>query len=49
MLAQRAGAWQRESVMGEGGKCPMGKHPWLATFLALAFVLVFLASKLGLL
>ena len=35
--------------MSEGGKCPMGNHPWLATFLALAFVLVFLASKLGLL
>ena len=36
--------------MGEGGnKCPMGKHPWLATFLVLAFVLTYLASKLGLL
>lgn len=35
--------------MGGRGGCPMGKHPWLATFLALAFVLVFLASKLGLL
>ena len=35
--------------MSEHGKCPMGNHPWLATFLALAFVLVFLASKLGLL
>jgi hypothetical protein len=35
--------------MSESGKCPMGNHPWLATFLALACVLVFLASKLGLL
>jgi hypothetical protein len=33
--------------MSEHGKCPMGKHPWLATFLALAFIFVFLASKLG--
>ena len=36
-------------VMSEHGKCPMGKYPWLATFFALAFVLVFLAHKLGLL
>lgn len=35
--------------MSEASKCPMGNHPWLATFLALALVLVFLASKLGLL
>ena len=35
--------------MKEDGKCPMGKHPWLATFLALAFVLIFLTNKLGLL
>ena len=36
--------------MSEGGnKCPMGKNPWLATFLALAFALTYLASKLGLL
>jgi hypothetical protein len=35
--------------MAEHGKCPMGKHPWLATFFALAFVLVFFAHKLGLL
>ena len=35
--------------MSEGVKCPMGRHPWLATFLALAFALAFLASKLGLL
>ena len=32
----------------EGGKCPMGKNPWLATFLVVAFVLIFLAHKLGL-
>ncbi len=38
-----------EGAVSKGGKCPMGKHPWLATFLALAFILVFLASKLGLL
>ena len=35
--------------MADDGKCPMGRHPWLATFLALAFILTFLASKLGLL
>jgi hypothetical protein len=35
--------------MSEHGKCPMGNHPWLATFFALAFVLVFAAHKLGLL
>jgi hypothetical protein len=34
--------------MGDGGKCPMGKHPWLATFLLLAFLLVVAAKKLGL-
>ena len=39
----------RSEVMSEPDKCPMGKYPWLATFLALAFILVFLASKLGLL
>jgi len=27
----------------------MGKHPWLATFFVLAFLLVFLAHKLGVL
>ena len=32
----------------EEGKCPMGKNPWLATFLVVAFVLLFLAHKLGL-
>jgi hypothetical protein len=37
------------SELSEHGKCPMGKHPWLATFFVLAFVLVFLAHKLGLL
>lgn len=35
--------------MSEHGKCPMGNHPWLATFFALAFILVYLAHKLGLL
>jgi hypothetical protein len=39
----------RQVNMSEHGKCPMGKHPWLATFFVLAFVLVFLAHKLGLL
>lgn len=34
--------------MAEGGKCPMGENPWLATFLVVAFVLLFLARKLGL-
>ena len=33
----------------EGGKCPMGKNPWLATFLLLAFILILLGKKLGLL
>jgi hypothetical protein len=32
----------------EGGKCPMGKNPWLATFLVVAFVLLMLARQLGL-
>jgi hypothetical protein len=35
--------------MSEHGKCPMGNHPWLATFFVLAFLLVFIAHKLGLL
>jgi hypothetical protein len=35
--------------MSEHGKCPMGKHPWLATFFVLTFLMVFLAHKLGLL
>jgi hypothetical protein len=29
-------------------KCPMGSRPWLATFLAVAFLLVVVAKKLGL-
>jgi hypothetical protein len=29
-------------------KCPMGNRPWLATFLALSFLLVVVAKKLGL-
>ena len=35
--------------MNKGSKCPMGNHPWLATFLVVAFILIFLAKKLGLL
>jgi hypothetical protein len=35
--------------MSEQGKCPMGAHPWLATFFVVAFLLVFAAHKLGLL
>ena len=35
--------------MSERDKCPMGKHPWLATFFVLTFLLVFLAHKLGML
>ena len=38
-----------QGVMSEHGKCPMGKHPWLATFFVLTFLLVFAAHKLGLL
>ena len=33
--------------MSENGKCPMGKHPWLATMLVIAFFLVFIAKSLG--
>jgi len=33
--------------MNESDKCPMGNHPWLATFLVVAFLLVFAAKKLG--
>jgi hypothetical protein len=35
--------------MTDEAKCPMGKHPWLATFLVVAFLLLFAAKKLGLL
>lgn len=28
-------------------KCPMGKHPWLATIVLLAFVALVAAKKLG--
>ena len=35
--------------MSDGGKCPMGKHPWLAVFLLVTFLLIFAAKKLGLL
>jgi hypothetical protein len=30
-----------------GGKCPMGKHPWLATMLVVAFFLCVAAKWLG--
>jgi hypothetical protein len=33
--------------MSDGGKCPMGKHPWLATMLAVAFFLCVIAKSLG--
>ena len=33
--------------MSEGGKCPMGKHPWLATMLVVAFFLCVVAKWLG--
>lgn len=33
--------------MSENSKCPMGKHPWLATTLVIAFFLVFVAKSLG--
>ncbi len=46
---RRAARAHRSQVMSEHGKCPMGKHPWLATFFVLTFLLVFLAHKLGLL
>src|SRR2546423_12753555 len=45
----RHGLLYGKRFMSEHGKCPMGKHPWLATFFVLAFLLVFLAHKLGLL
>jgi len=35
--------------MSDDSKCPMGSNPWLATFLVVAFLLVFLGAKLGLL
>jgi hypothetical protein len=37
----------REQDMSDGNKCPMGKHPWLATFLVITFLLIFAAHKLG--
>lgn len=30
-----------------GNTCPMGKHPWLATFVLLAFLLCLAAKKMG--
>ncbi len=35
--------------MSDNGKCPMGNHPWLATFWVVVFLLLFLSKKLGLL
>src|SRR3712207_885941 len=37
----------RTRAMADGGKCPLGKNAWLATFLVVAFVLIFLSRKLG--
>jgi hypothetical protein len=28
-------------------KCPMGNHPWLATFLVVVFFLCFIGKTLG--
>jgi hypothetical protein len=33
--------------MSEDTKCPMGKHPWLATMLVVAFFLCVIAKSLG--
>jgi hypothetical protein len=33
--------------MSSGGKCPMGKHPWLAMMLVIAFFLCVIAKWLG--
>ena len=46
---RRASHAHRSGVMSEHSKCPMGNHPWLATFFVLTFLMVFLAHKLGLL
>jgi hypothetical protein len=46
---QREASHAHQRNMNEPGKCPMGKYPWLATFLVVAFFLVFAAHKLGLL
>jgi hypothetical protein len=35
--------------MADESKCPLGKNAWLATFLVVTFVLLFLSRKLGLL
>ena len=48
-LLTRGRKFYRKGNMSEHGKCPMGKYPWLATFLVVAFFLVFAAHKLGLL
>jgi hypothetical protein len=47
MLAQFARRRQPSAVMSDSNKCPMGNHPWLATFLVIAFLLIFAAKKLG--
>jgi len=33
--------------MADDNKCPMGNHPWLATFLVVAFFLCFVGKSLG--
>jgi hypothetical protein len=48
-IPSRASEFLRQVNMSEHGKCPMGNHPWIATFFVLVFLLVFAAHKLGLL
>lgn len=36
-------------AMADESKCPLGRHAWLATFLVVAFVLLFVSRRLGLL
>lgn len=47
MLAHSAACRQPGARMSDSNKCPMGNHPWLATFLVIAFLLIFAAKKLG--
>ena len=49
MLAHGARRGQPESDNERRRQVPDGQTPWLATFLALAFILIFLTNKLGLL
>ena len=51
MLAHltRRGQTANRTTMADESKCPMGRHAWLATFLVVAFVLLFFSKKLGLL